>query len=161
MNACSFNQKNGTRASYFSLTAASQFAVSLVIPTAHALPFAKGAISDVNAQRNKMQYFQALHSTLRQSRASMRKKTADLGSRHKRTVIMRHINITDMRVYTTRIPVQATHSHGSGDVSTINSVILELTGDSGHTVGAKPHPGLSLPVQPRRMLPHWTNTCVL
>ncbi len=46
---------------------------------------------------------------------------------------MQHINITDMHVYTTRIPVQATHSHGSGDVSTINSVILELTGDSGHT----------------------------
>ena len=46
---------------------------------------------------------------------------------------MRHITITDMRVRIINVPVQATHSHGSGDVSAICSVVLELTADSGHT----------------------------
>lgn len=30
---------------------------------------------------------------------------------------MRHITICDMRVRIIKVPVQATHSHGSGDVS--------------------------------------------
>ncbi|MEX3009985.1 enolase C-terminal domain-like protein [Hoeflea sp. TYP-13] len=46
---------------------------------------------------------------------------------------MRHITISDMRVHIIKVPVQATHSHGSGDVSAINSVVLELKADSGHT----------------------------
>ncbi|MCP4319815.1 MAG: cycloisomerase [Hyphomicrobiales bacterium] len=46
---------------------------------------------------------------------------------------MRHITITDMRVHVIKVPVQATHSHGSGDVSAINAVVLELVADSGHT----------------------------
>ncbi|WP_136656404.1 enolase C-terminal domain-like protein [Nitratireductor sp. XY-223] len=46
---------------------------------------------------------------------------------------MRHITITDMRVRIVNVPVKATHSHGSGDVSAIRSVVLELVADSGHT----------------------------
>lgn len=46
---------------------------------------------------------------------------------------MRHITITDMHVHIIRVPVQATHSHGSGDVSAINSVVVELVADSGHS----------------------------
>jgi muconate cycloisomerase len=46
---------------------------------------------------------------------------------------MRHITITDMHVHIIKVPVQATHSHGSGDVSAINSVVLELVADSGHS----------------------------
>ncbi|WP_419911181.1 enolase C-terminal domain-like protein [Hoeflea sp.] len=46
---------------------------------------------------------------------------------------MRHITIKDMRVRIIQVPVKATHSHGSGDVSAIGSVVLELTADSGHT----------------------------
>jgi muconate cycloisomerase len=46
---------------------------------------------------------------------------------------MRHIKIAEMRVHMINVPVKATHSHGSGDVDAIKSVILELTSDSGHT----------------------------
>ena len=38
-----------------------------------------------------------------------------------------------MRVHSVSIPVQAVHSHGSGDVSGVNSVILELMTDGGVT----------------------------
>ena len=38
-----------------------------------------------------------------------------------------------MRVYCVSIPVQAVHSHGSGDVSGVNSVLLELATDGGIT----------------------------
>lgn len=46
---------------------------------------------------------------------------------------MRHITVTDMHVRIIRVPVQATHSHGSGDVSAIDSVVVELVADSGHS----------------------------
>lgn len=46
---------------------------------------------------------------------------------------MRHITITDMHVHVIRVPVEATHSHGSGDVSAINAVVVELVADSGHS----------------------------
>ncbi len=41
--------------------------------------------------------------------------------------------ITDMKVHIISIPARAVHSHGSGDVAGITSVILELTTDSGIT----------------------------
>lgn len=41
--------------------------------------------------------------------------------------------ITDLRVHRINVPAQAVHSHGSGDVSGIHSVILELKTDSGLT----------------------------
>ena len=41
--------------------------------------------------------------------------------------------ITDLRVHVIHIPAKAVHSHGSGDVSGINSVILEIITDSGIT----------------------------
>ena len=46
---------------------------------------------------------------------------------------VRHITITDMHVHIIQVPVEATHSHGSGDVSAINSVVVELVADSGHS----------------------------
>ena len=46
---------------------------------------------------------------------------------------MRHITITDMHVHVIKVPVEATHSHGSGDVSAINAVVVELVADSGHS----------------------------
>lgn len=39
--------------------------------------------------------------------------------------------IADLRVHVVNIPAKAVHSHGSGDVSGINSVILELVTDGG------------------------------
>jgi muconate cycloisomerase len=41
--------------------------------------------------------------------------------------------IRQMRVHVVRVPTKAVHSHGSGDVSAINSVILELTTEGGIT----------------------------
>jgi muconate cycloisomerase len=41
--------------------------------------------------------------------------------------------ISTIRVHLVSIPAKATHSHGSGDVSGINSVLLELQTDSGLT----------------------------
>jgi muconate cycloisomerase len=41
--------------------------------------------------------------------------------------------ITGLRVHVINVPAKAVHSHGSGDVSGINSVILELVTDSGLT----------------------------
>jgi muconate cycloisomerase len=41
--------------------------------------------------------------------------------------------IQSMRVHIINIPAKAVHSHGSGDVSRINSVILELVTDTGIT----------------------------
>ena len=41
--------------------------------------------------------------------------------------------IETLRVHTVRIPAKAVHSHGSGDVTGINAVILELRTDSGIT----------------------------
>jgi muconate cycloisomerase len=41
--------------------------------------------------------------------------------------------ITDLRVHVINISAKAVHSHGSGDVSGINSVILELVTDGGIT----------------------------
>jgi len=46
--------------------------------------------------------------------------------------LMTHM-ITDAKIHTVSIPAKATHSHGSGDVSAINSVLLELTTDTGLT----------------------------
>ena len=46
---------------------------------------------------------------------------------------MRHITITDLHVHIISVPVKATHSHGSGDVGAINSVVIELVADSGHS----------------------------
>ncbi|MCY4005563.1 MAG: cycloisomerase [Rhodobacteraceae bacterium] len=41
--------------------------------------------------------------------------------------------ISEMTVHVVRMPVKEVHSHGSGDVSAINSVLLELTTESGIT----------------------------
>lgn len=41
--------------------------------------------------------------------------------------------IRSLRVHVVRIPAKATHSHGIGDVSAVNSVILELTTQDGIT----------------------------
>ena len=41
--------------------------------------------------------------------------------------------IQQIRVHTVSIPAKATHSHGSGDVSGINAVLLELQTDTGIT----------------------------
>ena len=41
--------------------------------------------------------------------------------------------IEGLRVHTVNIPVQAVHSHGSGDVAGVNSVILEVWTDGGIT----------------------------
>lgn len=41
--------------------------------------------------------------------------------------------IADLRVHIVRIPARATHSHGIGDVSVVNTVILELTTAGGVT----------------------------
>ena len=44
---------------------------------------------------------------------------------------MAELTVIGMRVYLVEIPVRAVHSHGSGDVETIRSVILELNTDAG------------------------------
>ena len=41
--------------------------------------------------------------------------------------------IATVRVRTVRIPARATHSHGSGDVSAVNTIILELVTEGGVT----------------------------
>ncbi|MCO5147318.1 MAG: cycloisomerase [Aquamicrobium sp.] len=41
--------------------------------------------------------------------------------------------IVSVRVHTVSVPAKAVHSHGSGDVSGINAVLLELTTDTGIT----------------------------
>lgn len=41
--------------------------------------------------------------------------------------------IVSIRVHTVNVPAKAVHSHGSGDVSGINAVLLELTTDTGIT----------------------------
>ncbi|MBL4767802.1 MAG: cycloisomerase, partial [Rhodobacteraceae bacterium] len=41
--------------------------------------------------------------------------------------------IQSIRVHTINIPAKAVHSHGSGDVAGINSVVLEITTDTGIT----------------------------
>lgn len=46
---------------------------------------------------------------------------------------MRHILISEMHVHIVKIPVNAVHSHGSGDVDAINSVVLELKSDNGQS----------------------------
>jgi len=46
---------------------------------------------------------------------------------------MNHPTIQTIRVHTVNIPAKAVHSHGSGDVGGIHSVILEVVTDSGVT----------------------------
>ncbi len=46
---------------------------------------------------------------------------------------MQHVKIKDMRVHRIKVPVKAVHSHGSGDVDSINSVVLELQSEDGKT----------------------------
>ncbi len=41
--------------------------------------------------------------------------------------------VTDLKVHTASMPTREVHSHGSGDVSTINVVLLELVTDTGLT----------------------------
>ena len=43
------------------------------------------------------------------------------------------ILVSDMRVHIVDLPTRAVHSHGSGDVSSIHSIVLELVTDSGIT----------------------------
>ncbi len=44
-----------------------------------------------------------------------------------------HDRITGFRSHRIRVPARATHSHGSGDVSSIHSVMLEVTTEAGRT----------------------------
>lgn len=46
---------------------------------------------------------------------------------------MAHQTIKEMRVHVVDVPAKAVHSHGSGDVAGINSVLLELVTDGGIT----------------------------
>ena len=41
--------------------------------------------------------------------------------------------IKEIKVHVINIPAKAVHSHGSGDVANINSVIVQITTDSGLT----------------------------
>ena len=46
---------------------------------------------------------------------------------------MHHVKITEMRVHRIKVPVKVVHSHGSGDVDSINAVVLELQSEDGKT----------------------------
>ena len=46
---------------------------------------------------------------------------------------MQRQKIEALRVHVVNVPVRAVHSHGSGDVAGIRSVLLEVTTDGGLT----------------------------
>jgi len=68
---------------------------------------------------------------------------------------MNHPIIQTIRVHTVNIPAKAVHSHGSGDVGGIHSVILEVvTVIVALPVGVKRLHGPFLPAQQKVVPPH-------